>query len=148
MSARHFTVDRQAELIAWAAPRIGAEHLPSDTVAFGLLDEDKSILAVGLLNHFHDRGAWIHFAAEPGTAWATPDALTALFFMAFGSRELRAYELGRVTARVAASNTRALAFALKLGFQLEGRERAAALDGDDVIILGMLAQQCPWFGGN
>jgi len=136
------TIDEQATLLRWAGERTGVADWPADSEALGVLDHENAILAVGVLNHFHDQGAWIHIAADRGSiAWATRATLASMFYVPFVH-----YGLRRVTGRVAASNRRAMMLNLRLGFVIEGREREA-LDGEDVLIFGMLARECRWIAG-
>jgi hypothetical protein len=56
--------------------------------------------------------------------------------------------LARVTGLVPSKNEKALKFDIdKLGFQVEGIIRKALPDGDNVIVLGMLREECRWLKG-
>ena len=81
----------------------------------------------------------MHIAAVPGRRWMTRDFLRVAFRYPF-------WQLGcrRVTGYVPASNADALRFDLHLGFVQEGRMREALPDGEDVIVLGMLRNECRW----
>ena len=131
------TIDHQETLLGWAASRMGYA-LPEDSKAIAVVDQDGAILAVAWLNHFHDQGAWAHIAAEEGVRWANRRTLASIFYMPF-----EFFGLERITARVAADNRRSQNLARGLGFTLEGRERQA-LNGQDVLIFGMLADECRW----
>ncbi len=51
----------------------------------------------------------------------------------------------RVTGLVPRSNTKALSFDIdKVGFKVEGIVRKAFPNGDDVVVLGMLKDECKW----
>jgi len=51
----------------------------------------------------------------------------------------------RVSAEIDASNERAIRQAEKLGFKVEGRKRAAGSNGSDMVILGLLPKDCPFY---
>jgi RimJ/RimL family protein N-acetyltransferase len=50
----------------------------------------------------------------------------------------------RITGLVPARNLEAQRFDEHLGFVLEGRARRALPDGDDLLIYGMLREECRW----
>jgi hypothetical protein len=133
------TTDEQATLLRWAAERIGQDGWIADSEAMGVLEADTGrIRAVGVINNYHDQGAWVHFA----TAGATPRPLLAnlgpFFAYAFQIRNLE-----RITARIAVDNLAAQVFALRLGFEVEGRERCG-FRGRDLGIYCMLRRDCTW----
>lgn len=138
---RHFlTADDPATLLRWAAERIGMpDGWVADSEALGVIDRETGrIVAVGVMNMFHDQGGWVHFASDRSKAWATPDILTGFFTYPFVFRGLR-----RVTARIAADNSEAQVLALKMGFRPEGVERRGFFNRD-VCLFGMLAEECIW----
>lgn len=56
--------------------------------------------------------------------------------------------LARVTGLVPASNTKTLEFDInKVGFKVEGYVRKALPNGENVVILGMLKEECRWLRG-
>lgn len=53
--------------------------------------------------------------------------------------------LTRVTGLVPRSNQKVITFDVdKVGFKVEGIARKALPDGDDIVILGMLKDECKW----
>lgn len=141
MTQKRISFEDQAGLIRWAGARVGVPDWPSDAFAIGVLRPDGAPMAVGLLTHFHDQGAWAHFAAEPGAAWADRESLGAIFWAAFIKLERK-----RISARVPQWNRRSQKLVLSMGFRPEGVEREA-MDGEDVILFGMLARECRWIKG-
>lgn len=141
-ASRWLTRDRQADLLRWAGDRIGIGEWRADSEAMGLINPDGRIVMVGVLNMFADGGAWVHIATDGRRNWATRDVLGAFFYVPF-------VEMGlcRLTGRVAVSNIAAQITNLRLGFTVEGRERAA-FRGEDVVVMGMLAHECPWLSGD
>jgi RimJ/RimL family protein N-acetyltransferase len=80
--------------------------------------------------------------AAESPRWASREVFHTAFaypFLQLGCR--------RVTARVPVSNTRARRLVEGAGFALEGLMRSAAQDGGDVLIYGILKQECRWVGG-
>lgn len=141
MEGKFLTMDEQAILLRWAADRLGLEDMPADSQAMGVLAPDHAIMAVGVLNNFHDEGAWIHIAADHRAPWADRRILAQLFYVPFVHLGLH-----RVTGRVPAWNHKAISLNLRLGFQLEGREREG-FKGKDMLVFGMLARECRWIEG-
>lgn len=130
----------QDRLLAWAAPRCGTEEWPSDSVALGVIDAEAGrICAVIVINARYGHMCSMHIASDGGRAWASRAILREIFTYAFHT-----LQHSRVNAVVAERDTAVLTMALKLGFVPEGRPRSGAADGSDAILLGMLAQECPW----
>lgn len=134
------TVADQAGLLRWAAPRCrvrgGWLH---DSQALGVTDgRDGPLRAVGVINCFHDQGAWVHIAAAGAVPRPMAACLAPMFDFAFNVAQLR-----RISARIPVGNLPAQILALRLGFSVEGRERAA-LDGEDVAVFAMLREDAPW----
>jgi L-amino acid N-acyltransferase YncA len=50
----------------------------------------------------------------------------------------------RITALVERANMKSLRLCEHLGFKLEGILREAAIDGGDILLLGMLRSECKW----
>lgn len=123
--------------LPWARGQIGMVF-PFDERAKAIMLFDGDVLrAATVYTDFTYQSVSMHIASDGSKRW-----LTRLFL-----RESFAYpfeQLGvqRVTGLVAASNPDALRFDLHLGFQVEGRMRAAAQDGSDLLVLGMLRQEC------
>lgn len=134
------TLDDQAGLLRWAAARIGmVDGWVSDSEAMGVLEQETGrVVAVGVLNMYHDQGAWIHIASDKSKRWASHEILAGMFAYPFLYRKLR-----RVTARIAADNAESQILALKLGFRVEGVERSGFFNRD-VCLFGMLAEECLW----
>ncbi len=141
MTDRYWTtVADQAALLRWAAPRCGIERgwIP-DTECMGVTDgRNGPVRLVGLLNCYHDEGAWCHIASSGAAPRPLLTCLGPFFHYAFRVRKLR-----RITARIPVRNVAAQMLALRLGFTVEGRERAG-FKGQDLAILAMLAEDAAW----
>lgn len=126
--------DNPARLIAWASERIGFEPR-HDARAIGWGGGD-TIKAVTLYDGFSACDCNIHIASDGSGQWLTRGYLRASFWHPFIQWNLR-----RLTGLVPAKNQDALRFDLHLGFEREGYIRHALPD-DDLILLGMLRENC------
>lgn len=135
---KRIILDQREQYGAWALERIpGVPGWGEWYQAIGLEDDGKPVAAV-IYNLFSGADIAMHVAAE-GKRWMTREYLATVFrypFLQLGCR--------RVTGYVPASNETALRFDLHLGFQREGLMRQAMQNGDDVIVLGMLKNECRW----
>jgi len=128
------TYENPERLIAWAADRIGFEPR-QDVKAIGWTDGD-TLKAVTLYDGFSECDCNIHIASDGSRQWLTRGYLRASFWHPFIQWKLR-----RVTGLVPSKNQDALRFDLHLGFEREGYIRHALPD-DDIIVLGMLRENC------
>lgn len=85
---------------------------------------------------------FMHVAIEDG-AVVTRRSLKLAFAYPFTH-----LNCSRITGLVRADNLKAQRFDEHLGFRLEGRLRSAATDGTDMLVYGMLRNECRWLGVN
>jgi RimJ/RimL family protein N-acetyltransferase len=128
------TYDNQDKLIAWASECIGFTPR-SDAQAMGWVEGER-LIAVTVWDGFSECDCNIHVASNRTGHWLTRGFLRASFAHPFIQWKMR-----RVTALVPASNARAIRFDLHLGFEREGLIRHALPD-DDLIVMGMLRENC------
>lgn len=107
--------------------------------AIGLMRGDEP-QAVVVYNHYSGCDIAMHIAAVPGRRWMTREFLRAVFRYPFVQLNCR-----RVTGYVPAKNRDALRFDTHIGFREEGRMRHALPD-DDVLVLGLLREDCRYLG--
>ena len=129
-----FIYDDQERLISWASEVIGFTPRP-DVQHMGW-QEDGKLRAVVLWDGFSKCDCNIHIASDGTGHWLRRAFLRAAFAHPFVQWKMR-----RVTALVPAKNAAALRFDLHLGFKQEGVVRHALPD-DDIIILGLLREDC------
>lgn len=103
--------------------------------AFGVIKEQELIAGV-ILNRFNGNDITLHVASID-KAWLSKEFLYHLFHYVFDVCGCL-----RCTSLVDAKNIHVLDFDNKLGFIQEGKARKAGRDGDDLIILGMLREEC------
>jgi len=119
----------------WVAERVDEQNLNS-TAAIGL-EEDGELIAGVAFNMYTGPSISMHVAAVPGKRWMTKDFLWRCF--AYPFLQLRCK---RVTGLTRADNLKAQKFIEHLGFQKEGVIRCGWADGTDVILYGMLKDEC------
>lgn len=134
------TDEPQYSLLEWARSRCGvvAPKWSPDAEALGVLHGDD-LRAVIVFNAFDGDSCCAHIASDHTRRWATRNILGGIFGYAFHYRRMN-----RLSAVIPAGNRNAILMAVKLGFQFEGRLRAAAVDGSDAVLLSMLKDECIW----
>jgi RimJ/RimL family protein N-acetyltransferase len=123
----------------WVGRRVDEDNFGPCT-AIGL-EEDGKLIAGVVYNMYTEAGICMHVAADPGKRWMTRDFLYRAFAYPF-------IQLGcnRVTGLVRVDNIEARRFDEHLGFVQEGVIRKGATDGTDLILYGMLKEECRWLG--
>lgn len=100
------------------------------------VEDDEIIAGVVFENYLDKRDIHMHVAAYG--RWATKDFLEHVFSYPFG-------KLGCERVTGFASDPAKVKFYRVLGFTVEGRLRRALKDGD-LYILGMLKDECKYYG--
>ena len=125
------------KVIPWVGKRVDEEDFGS-AVGIGL-EENGELSAGVVFNMFQGHSIWMHVAAEPGKRWLNRDFLFRCF--AYPFIQLNCH---RVTGLVRIDNLAAQKFDEHLGFKKEGIIRKGADDGTDLILYGMLKEECRW----
>lgn len=102
-------------------------------------EEDGVLKAAILCDRFNLRECQMHIYAEPGCRWSTPERCRAAFDFVFNTLKRE-----RVTCETPVSHRMMCRVNDHLGFVREGIKRAAADDGGDAVIFGMLREECRW----
>lgn len=118
----------------------GREHLPLDSFCIGITDDTGELQGGVVYTSFDGVGVTLHSAGKT-RMWLNRMFLKAVFSYPFCQLKCR-----RLTTIVRADNPHASVVAEKAGFKYEGRLRKAEQDGCDLIIYGMLKEECPWLG--
>lgn len=79
----------------------------------------------------------VHLAGDGQPGWLGRPFIAAGFKFPFEIAGLR-----RITGLVPESNERAIRLNLHFGYTIEGRLRCGADDGGDILIMGMLREEC------
>lgn len=130
----------QERLQEWALTRLPLVHLETGAEALGQIDDAGNILAVVLFERYSGRDVHFHIAAV-GKRWATRRFLHEIFAYAFGQLGCR-----RITALIPESNVASITFAHHAGASYEGRMRCMLECDEDLLIFGMLREECRWIG--
>jgi RimJ/RimL family protein N-acetyltransferase len=124
----------------WVGDRVDEDNFGSGAIAIGLEDDGELIAGV-VFNMYTGPSISMHVAAVPGSYWLNRDFLWRSFaypFIQLGCR--------RVTALVRSDNAASHRFVRHLGFTEEGLLRRACTDGMDMVVYGMLLEECRWLG--
>lgn len=98
--------------------------------------EGERLLGVVAVWHYGSGNAEVGWAGDRG--WLSRGFLRLVFAYLWQQLGCR-----RITGRIHEDNEAALAASQRLGFVLEGRMRKAAPDGRDVLVYGLLREECP-----
>lgn len=128
---------RDKEVIKFVGERVDENDFGS-AIGIGQYKDGKIIAGV-VYNLYNGPSICMHVAAEPGSRWLTRDFLFRVFAYPF-------IQLGcnRVTGLVRTDNMEARRFDEHLGFKQEGVIRKGASNGMDMILYGMLKEECRW----
>lgn len=127
----------QSELRNWIMERTYHPPVFGDYACLGFVDRGK--LIGGVLFCHHDPGCSIemHGAGDFTRVWLNRKCVE--FVAAFPFERLK---VRRVVAPVWEMNWRSIRFLEHAGFQHEGTLRQAARNGDDLLIYGLLRNEC------
>lgn len=118
----------------WVAHRTNGAH-PHDNISFGVL-RNGVLIAAATFHTWEPASVCIAIAADD-PRFARRSYFAAGFDYVFNVCGRR-----RVMAFISSANERSIRFARKLGMTLEGTLRSHAPDGSDVLIFGLLAEEC------
>jgi RimJ/RimL family protein N-acetyltransferase len=131
---------QDARVIEWVGQRVDEDEFPSGSIGIGL-EEDGELIAGVVFNMYTKAGICMHVAAAPGKRWMTKDYLWRVFAYPFLQ-----LNCNRVTGLVREDNIVAQKFDEHIGFKREGLIRKGATDGSNIILYGMLKEECRWLG--
>jgi hypothetical protein len=137
---RRIFFDRQDEVAAWVAERIGCDPRAwAGYVTIGF-EVDGDLRAGIVLEAFTGTAANIHVAST-GRAWLNRSLMWTVFGFAFKDLGLK-----RLTGLVESANAAALRFDQHLGFEVEAVLKDAVPDGD-LLVLVMRPETCRYLRG-
>lgn len=128
--------DETERVSAWVGERVDAETF-GPCVAIGV-ELDGNIIAGVVYNMHSPADIHMHVAVENGARLRRYE-----LDIAFGY-PFRQLKCKRITGLVRSDNLAAQRFDEHLGFVREGLKRRATSDGVDVIVYGMLREECRW----
>lgn len=124
------------QVAAWVAERVKIDEFGPGAVALGLVEDEKLIAGV-VFNMYTKASICMHVAAEPGKRWMTKDFLWRSFAYPFVQ-----LSCNRITGLVRVDNFESQRFVEHLGFKREGLIRRGCVDGTDMILYGILREEC------
>lgn len=135
---RKLIFDGGERVISFVNARIGGqEDFPRDAYSIGI-EEDGELIGGVVFTHPDLMGMVLHSGGK-NARWLNRTSLRAIFSYPFKQCGCR-----RLTTLVRSDNPHADVVARKAGFKYEGRLRAAEADGADLLVYGMLADECRW----
>jgi hypothetical protein len=130
--------DRTPELVRWAEARIPDARFRDDAVAIGI-ERNFSVVGAAIFDTFASSSCLAHFASDGSRTWLREPHAVIPPILAYPFVQCR---FRRLTAVVTVNNVRSLRLARRLGFKDEGVMRCASPRGADVVVLGMLREDC------
>lgn len=137
---KRIILDQSEAITNWVAAKIGEDSIP---MAYGVgLEHDGKLVAGVVYAQKTATNVHMHVASNGSRHWMTPEYLGFCFAYPFFHLKCE-----RVTGFVRADNIDAQRFDEHLGFIREGRLRRACADGTDLIVYGMLREECRFLTG-
>ena len=133
---RQIVYDQPARLIAWAEQQIPHCRFRPDAKAIGLVCDEK-VRAAAVYDTFTTTSCFMHLASDGSKTWASREFLIRIFaypFIQLG--------YGRVSGAVSELNAASMNIVERFGGVLEGIQRRAGPMGEDLLLFGMLRQEC------
>lgn len=124
--------------VAWAEARHPV-RFRSDAVAIGRTNDAGELVAVVIFDTFSPTNCNVSVVSDGSRRWF--DRRYATVCMAFPFNQCK---FPRITAFVSTLNVESLAFSPRFGWVQEGVMRRAGAKGEDLIIYGMLREECLW----
>lgn len=120
----------------WVRQQIGLKWSWPNSYTISLW-KDCEILAAVVYESFDEISVSCHIAGVHGSRWMTKLYLQTIFAYPFEKLKVR-----RINVCIAESNKSSTKLVEHMGFKAEGRVRLGAPDGGDLIIYGMLREEC------
>ncbi|MCL7999977.1 GNAT family protein [Brucella sp. TWI432] len=133
-----FDHSRRPKYRNWAAEKIGISNFRPDAVTITAI-KNGEITAVTVFDTFSDNDCQIHVASDGSRNWLSRQYLHMVFAYPFQQLRFR-----RLTSLISVNNHASLAFCKQTGFAREGLLRKAAESGEDLVLFGMLREECRW----
>ena len=131
-----FISNQQAHHVEIAKQLTGSEGFMHDARAIAAYlpgGTAMDLLCVAVFECFRGGRADLHLGCAPGKR-LTPEVITTVSTLAFHPRF---FGLDELRCRVPVENVNAICTLLKIGFQIEYRDRASVVGGGDAIVLSL-----------
>lgn len=135
--------DQQQRMLEWAAGRMGYPRFRfrDDAQAIGR-EKDGQLVGVVVYDTWSDGDCLIHVVSDGSRRWFSREfciRAMAYPFLQVGNRS--------ITALVLTTNAPSIAMCRHFGFQQEGLLRRRGPAGEDMILFGLLREECRWLPG-
>jgi len=128
-------IDNPSRLLDWAERELDVTFF-GDARALGW-GNDEEIRAVAVYERWSGNDACVHLVSDNKPGWLCRQFLASGFYYPFVTGGLR-----RITGLVPANNERAIRLNQHFGYREEGRMRFGVDDETDLIVMGMLKEEC------
>lgn len=125
-------------VVAFVSEKLGEYDFQTTASAIGV-ESNGELIAGVVFDGYTEAGMNIHVAALEGRHWLSKEFLYAVFAYPFIQ-----LKCNRVTGLVRADNFKAQKLDEHLGFVKEGLIRQGCSDKTDMILYGMLKEECRW----
>ena len=126
--------------MSFVADRVGAKRFEK-YAAIGL-ESDGELIAGVVFDNRCEANIMMHVASNGTRHWMTPAYMAACFGYAFYQEKVNL-----IIGLVRADNIEAQRFDEHLGFKRRGQLPQACTDGTDLIVYGMLKNECRYIEG-
>lgn len=125
-------------VIAFVSKKLEEYNFQETASGIGV-ESDGELIAGVVFDGYTEAGMNIHVAALEGRHWLSREFLYSVFAYPFIQ-----LKCNRVTGLVRADNFKAQKLDEHLGFVKEGLIRRGCSDGTNMILYGMLKEECRW----
>lgn len=129
--------EREA-MIAWAQARLEDQRFRDDAQAIGLA-RDGELIGVTVFDTFSTTGCFVSIATDRSPHWMTRSYIREVFAYPFIQ-----CGFARISCVISEHNAESLRFTRHFGWTQEGTVRRAGPKGEDLILFGMLRDECRW----
>lgn len=112
------------------------EEMNGAVIAF---HDSRGVKVAFIYNRYSPPDICIHVVAREHALWCTDDILWHVFNYPFGQ-----LKLGRCTVPVLSGNEASIRMIEAVGFTYEGTLRKGGKEGQDILLYGMLREECRW----
>jgi len=130
-----YVYDEDERLVAWAEEQIGG-RCREDAVAIGL-ERDSELRGVAVFDTFTPTSCMVHLASDGSRRWMTRELITRVFAYPFLQCRFR-----RISCIASETNTDSLRIIRHFGWVQEGVIREGGTEGEDLLLFGMLREEC------
>lgn len=131
-----------AHVAAWVEQKLGGDTVDVPFYAIGITGEGGALIGGAYFYNYRSGDAndiCCAVAVEDGNT-ISRDVLRKILSYPFGQ-----LSLPRISIEIDESNQRAIEQADIIGFKLEGRKRRAGKGGGDILLMGLLRDECKFW---